>query len=55
MTELNQAIQNIRATLNIQDRRGNPNAAFLLSRLPHVPIRHNQFEDMVQDAIRRGA
>lgn len=55
MTELNQAITNIRATLNIQDRRGNPNAAFLLDRLPRTPIRHNVFEDMVQDAIRRGA
>jgi hypothetical protein len=55
MTELNQAIHNIRATLNIQDRRGNPNAAFLLERLPQTPIRHNQFEEMVQEAIRRNA
>ena len=53
MTELTQAIQNIRATLNIQDRRGNPNAAFLLSRLPRITS--GKFEDMLQQEIRRGA
>ena len=55
MTELNQAIQNIRATLSIQDKRGNTNAAFLLDRLPRTPIRHNVFDEMVQEAIRRNA
>jgi hypothetical protein len=55
MTELNQAIQNIRATLSIQDKRGNPNAAFLMERLPRTPIRHNAFDEMVQEAIRGDA
>lgn len=55
MTELNQAIQNIRATLSIQDKRGNTNAAFLMERLPRTPIRHNHFDEMVQEAIRRNA
>lgn len=55
MTELNQAITNIRTTLSIQDKRNNPNAAFLMERLPRTPIRHNNFDEMVQEAIRRNA
>ena len=50
MKELHMAITNIRSTLNIQQRNGNPNAAFLASRLPQ-PKHSGRFDEMIEEAL----